>query len=228
MDLLAFTRGPGMHWALTIFVIGILWRLLGILLLRGRRDLSEPRNTAVWKGLRLIGLRSWPRKEFLGGTAFGEIVGYTFHIGFLVALFFYLPHILYFEDLFKGVLGVNFHRVFGFDWPSLPGGAIYFFAAVSVAALIAVLVHRISDPVKRMLSNFDDYFSWFVTIAPVATGMLAFSHFGAPYPTLLAVHLLAVELLMVWFPFGKLMHSFTIFLARGTQGMQFERKGASL
>ena len=228
MDLLTFARGPGMRWALMIFVIGVVWRLLGILLLRGRRDLSKARSHAAWKGLRLIGLRSWPRKEFLGGTAFGEIMGYTFHVGFLVALLFYLPHILFFEDIFKGVLGVNFHRVFGFDWPTLPGGAIYFFSAVSVAALFAVLVHRVANPVKRMLSNFDDYFSWAVTITPIATGMLAFSHFGAPYPTLLAAHLLSVELLMLWFPFGKLMHAFTMVMTRGVQGVAFERKGASL
>ena len=228
MDLLTFARGPGMQWATTVFVIGVLWRLLGILLLRGKKELSEPRSGSAWKGLRLIGLRSWPRKEFLGGTAFGEIMGYTFHIGFLVALFFYLPHILFFEDIAKGVIGVNFKRVFGFAWPVLPGGAIYFFSAVSVAALIAVLIHRIANPVKRMLSNFDDYFSWFVTIAPIVTGMLAYSHFGAPYPMLLALHLLSVQLLMVWFPFGKLMHAFTMFLARGVQGVAFERKGASL
>jgi nitrate reductase gamma subunit len=79
-----------------------------------------------------------------------------------------------------------------------------------------------------MLSNFDDYFSWFVTIAPIATGMLAYSHYGAPYPKLLGLHLVSVELLMIWFPFGKLMHAFTMFLARGVQGVEFERKGASL
>ena len=228
MDLLTFARGPGMHWAMVIFVVGVLWRLIGILLLRRKKDLSEPRNRAAWKGLRLIGLRSWPRKEFLGGTAFGEILGYTFHIGFFVALFLYVPHILFFEDIAKSLIGVNFTRVFGFGWPSLPGGVIYLFSAVSLAALIAVLIHRIASPVKRMLSNFDDYFSWLVTIAPIATGMMAFSHYGAPYQTLLALHLLSVELLMVWFPFGKLMHAFTIFAARGSQGVQFERKGAAL
>jgi nitrate reductase gamma subunit len=45
---------------------------------------------------------------------------------------------------------------------------------------------------------------------------------------LLAVHLLSVELLLVWFPFGKLMHAFTIFAARGATGLTFERRGASL
>lgn len=228
MDLLAFARGPAMQWATVIFVVGVLWRLVGIVLLRTKADLSEPRNRASWKGLRLIALRSWPRKEFLGGTAFGEVMGYTFHIGFFVALFFYLPHLLFFEDVAKGLLDTSFRQVFGFSWPYLPGGVIYFFSAVSVAALVAVLIHRITNPVKRLISNFDDYFSWLVTFTPIVTGMLAYSHVGAPYQTLLAIHLLSVALLMVWFPFGKLMHAFTIFAARGSQGMQFERKGATL
>ena len=228
MDLLTFARGPGMHWAVILFIVGVLWKIVGLMLLRSRKDLAEPRRRDAWKGLRLIGTRSWPRKEFLNGTAFGEVMGYTFHIGFFVALFFFLPHILFFEDIAKNIIGVNFQRIFGVPWPSLPGGIIYFFSAVSVAALFAVLAHRIADPVKRLISNFDDYFSWFVTIAPIVTGMLAYSHVGGPYPKLLATHLLSVELLLIWFPFGKLMHAFTIFAARGVQGVDFERKGASL
>jgi hypothetical protein len=59
--------------------------------------------------------------------------------------------------------------------------------------------------------------------------MAALAHFGGyPYERLLAFHLLSVELLLVWFPFGKLMHAFTIFAARGSTGMIFERRGASL
>ena len=60
-------------------------------------------------------------------------------------------------------------------------------------------------------------------------GSQAIAHFGGwPYERVLAIHLLAAELLLVWFPFGKLMHAFTIFVARGSTGMLFERKGASL
>jgi nitrate reductase gamma subunit len=228
MDLLTFARGPGLFWAVTIFVVGVLWKLVGVILLRAKPDLSAARNPSAWTGLRLIVTRSWPRKEFLQRTALTEILGYTFHIGFFVALLFYLPHVLFFEDVFKSVLGVNFQKLFGVPWPYFSGGVIYFFGAISVAALIAVLIHRIASPVKRLISNFDDYFSWVVTIAPLATGMLAYSHVGAPYQTLIALHLISVELLLIWFPFGKLMHAFTVFLSRGTQGMQFERKGASL
>lgn len=153
-----------------------------MLLLKGKKDRSQPRNPAAWKGLRLIALRSWPRREFVGATAFTEVMGYVFHIGLFAGLFFYLPHILFFEDVAKGLIGVNFKDAFVVAWPYFPGGVIYFFRAVSVAALLAVLVHRLTNPVKKLISNFDDYFSWFVTIAPIVTGMLAYSHVGGAVP----------------------------------------------
>lgn len=229
MDLLEFARGPGLQWSINVFIAGVLWRLLGVFLLRTKRDLSEPRNRAAWKGLRLIALRSWPRREFLEGTAFGEVTGYTFHVGFLMSLFFLAPHVLFFADVARGLLGTDLRGLVGFGWPTLPNGIVTLLSAVSVAALLAALVHRIVDPVKRLISNFDDYCSWFVTFLPLVTGMAAFAHLaGWPYERLLAVHLLSVELLLVWFPFGKLMHAFTIFAARGSTGMIFERRGASL
>ena len=120
--LLEFARGPALTWAIAIFVVGVVWRLVGILLLRTKKDLSEPRNAATWKGLRLIALRSWPRREFLEGTAFGEVMGYTFHVGFLVALLFLVPHVLFFENVFEGLLGFDFSDVFRFPWPTLPTG----------------------------------------------------------------------------------------------------------
>jgi hypothetical protein len=79
-------------------------------------------------------------------------------------------------------------------------------------------VHRLKDPVKRFLSNFDDYLGWFVTILPLVTGYIAFHRVGMPAPTLIAIHILSVELLMVVFPFTKLMHAFTLFLARWYNG----------
>lgn len=228
MDLLSFARGPALQYALIVFVFGALWRLIGVLLLATKPDHSEPRNRARWKGLRLIVLRFWPRREFAARNAATHALGYVFHVGFFVVLLFYLPHVLFLEDLFKPLFGGNLTQLTGMSWPYVSGGVIMMSGAVTVAALVALLVHRIASPVKRLISNFDDYFSWLVTTAPLVTGMLAYAHLGAPYQTLLAVHILSVELLLVWFPFGKLMHSFTIFIARGVTGMSFERKGAAL
>jgi nitrate reductase gamma subunit len=216
MDLLTFARGPALQWSLIIFAVGMLWRLTGILLLRRKPDHSEPRHTGTWRGaLKLIATRSVPKREFWATTAFGQIIGYVFHIGLVIVIFGFVPHILFIRSLT------------GLDWPGLPNSLIYLSGAITVAALFAVLIRRVSNPVLRMLSNFDDYFSWLVTTAPVVTGLLAVAHLGARYETLLAIHILSICLLLIWMPFGKLFHTVMIFVSRGTTGALFARKGAS-
>lgn len=228
MDILSFARGPALMVATTIFIFGVVWRLVGLLLLRARRDLSQPRRRDAWKGLALMGTRSWPRREFVAATGFIEVIGYTFHLGLFAALFLYAPHVVLFKDVLRAFLPLAITDSVLFYWPTVSGGAIYFLTSVSVACLIAVLLHRLINPVKRLISNFDDYMSWFLTITPLATGMAAYTHFGGPYQLVLAIHILSVEALMIWFPFGKLMHMFTMFAVRGVTGVLFARKGAAL
>ena len=97
---------------------------------------------------------------------------------------------------------------------------------VTLTLFCGVLFRRVTSPVIRMLSNFDDYFSWFITMAVMATGIAATAHIGAPYQTLLAHHILSVDVLLVWFPFGKLMHAFYIFPSRAINSAILSRKGA--
>ena len=77
-----------------------------------------------------------------------------------------------------------------------------------------------------MISNFDDYFSWLVTALPVLTGLLTVAHVGARYETLLGLHILSFEIFLIWFPFGKLMHSIIVFGSRYTTGVTLTRRGA--
>ena len=98
------------------------------------------------------------------------------------------------------------------------------------------LLERLTDAVMRLLSGFDDYFSWFVVFLPFVTGMAAVGGWSAQaspgeaalYPGPLAIHLLSVELLFVWLPFGKLGHAFLVFFSRAITGAAIERKGATL
>ena len=53
---------------------------------------------------------------------------------------------------------------------------------------------------------------------PVVTGLIMPIRFGVRYETLLAIHILSVELLLIVFPFTKLMHAFTLFIARWYNG----------
>ena len=75
-----------------------------------------------------------------------------------------------------------------------------------------------------------------MTFLPVLTGMavagepsaaiLARDH--AVYAGPLAVHLLSLELLLIWFPFGKLMHAFLFAFSRGATGVRFGHRGVDL
>jgi nitrate reductase gamma subunit len=216
MDLLDFARGPALQWSLYILVIGVAWRLIGVLMLRRKADLSEPRSTATVRGaFRTIWQRMWPRKEFQARTAYSQTIGYVFHIGLALVVFGFVPHILFIKD------------ITGLSWPGLPSNVVYLIGVVTLAALILALVRRLTHPVLRLLSNFDDYFSWIVTTLPVLTGLLAVAHLGARYETLLAIHILSVELLFVWFPFSKLMHAILFAFSRGSTGAVFARRGAS-
>ena len=217
MDLLGFARGPALYAALFIFALGVAWRIAGIALLRTGRLLSEPRTSlgkALFGGFVTMGSRSWPHPEFIGRTGAGEALGYSYHIGLFIVVLAFAPHIQ------------TWAAFLGFDWPALPSGVITLLSVLTVTLLLAVLFRRLTHRVMRLLSNFDDYFSWFIVTLVLVTGLMATAHFGAPYETLLGMHILSFDVLLVWFPFGKLMHAFYIMPSRAINGYLLQRKGA--
>ena len=98
-------------------------------------------------------------------------------------------------------------------------------SAVTIVTLLALLVHRLSHPVLRHLSGFEDYLVWALTLLPLVTGYLAYHRMIDPYPLALGLHILSVELLLILFPFTKLMHAITVFFARWYNGAISGRKG---
>lgn len=217
MELLEFARGPALQVAITVFIFGVVFRIFSLFLMFRTRDASEGSSRerpAFVAGLREIVTRFWPRSAYRHRTLFALINGYVMHIGLAVVVFFLLPHILFFKDLI------------GVSWPSLPNNVIFGVAVVTIASMVAALVIRVSNPVQRIISTFDDYFSWFVTFLPLLTGVVAASHLGARYETLLAIHILSVALLLIWLPFGKLMHFFLVFVTRSQTGAHLSHRGA--
>ena len=214
MDLLDFAKGPALQIAAYILVAGSIWRLVGILLLKEKPDFSEPRQSAgLMAALKVIYTRSFTAAPFKAATLYPKMLAYVMHIGLFAVVFLFVPHIMFFQGFL------------GFDWPGLPNTVIYVLGVAAVVAGFALLVRRMTSPVLKLISNFDDYLSLLLTLAPLVTGILAFAHFGGPYETLLAVHLLTVEAMLVWFPFGKLMHTALTFPSRFQAGTAFGRRG---
>ncbi len=224
MNWLEFARGPGLALAVTVFVLGVAWRLVGILRLPRRPDLSPAREGApspLVAALRANVRAMWPREAFARTTLYVTLNGYAFHVGWALVFLGYAPHIAF----------VRRHT--GLSWPALPDAVMYLAAGLTIITLLLALSMRLTDPVRRQISRADDMISWAVTLLPLFTGMavtsapsaalLARDHviYGGP----LAVHLLSLELLLIWFPFGKLMHAFLFAFSRGATGMRFSHRG---
>jgi len=206
IEFLNWVRGPGFQIAVIIFIAGIIIRFGEILLLGRKPNLAEAKGSEMRSGLRTIISRSVPDKGTFQRSTFTLVAGYIFHIGLFVTIFLFAPHILMFKE------------VIGFSWPSLPTPVVDAMAVVTIIALLAVLTHRMRNTVLRFLSTKEDYIVWLLTILPLITGYIAFHRIGMTAPTLLAIHILSVELLLVAFPFTKLMHAFTVVLSRWYNG----------
>lgn len=206
IEFLNWVRGPAFEIATVIFIAGVIIRILEIFLLGRKTNLAEAKGSEMSSGLRTIVSRSIPDKHTFKRSTFKIVSGYIFHLGLLITIFFFAPHILLFKE------------VIGFSWPSLPTPIVDAFAVVSIITLIAVLIHRLRDNVLKFLSSTEDYLVWLLTILPLITGYIAFHRIGMTAPTLLAIHILSVQLLLIAFPFTKLMHAFTLLIARWYNG----------
>jgi nitrate reductase gamma subunit len=212
-DFLLWVRGPGFDIALVIFVMGVIMRLLEVLVLGRKPDLAEARGSEMGPGVRTLFARTLPEPGSMKRSPFTVIGGYIWHIGFLISLFLFVPHI----ELINSMVGLA--------WPGLPSNLIDAAAVVTIVTLLAMLFSRLNHPVKRFLSGPEDYLTWLVTFLPMLTGYLAYHRMIDPYPLVLGLHILSVEVLLVVFPFTKLMHAFTFIIARWYNGAMAGRRG---
>lgn len=222
MDFLDWVRGPMLTASLAVFLLGTGWRLWSLFRLRAGPVAGVARQPfGRWDAFRAaLGRFAVPR-GFAPGATLVTINPYAFHIGLAVVVFGYAPHIAFIR------------RLTGVSWPALPDPVMYAAAGVTIVSLLMALMFRLTDPVLRRISRADDFITWTVTLLPLLTGMavitdpsaalLARDH--AVYRGPLALHLLSVELLLLWFPFGKLMHAFLAIPARMQLATYFGRRG---
>ena len=218
MTLLDFARGPGLQAAWLILIAATAWRIIGVLLLRQRLHLAEPRTGIAGQArgaVTTVFTRFIPRRTFWPRIRVSVILSVVFHLGLVIIVLGGAPHIQVIQQFT------------GLTWPGLPKGVIVLVSGLTLASMIVMLLRRMFHPVMRLLSTADDYISWVTVFLPLLSGILLSGETIASYRTLLALHVLSVELLMIWFPFGKLMHAKLAFYSRAAMGINFSRKGAA-
>jgi nitrate reductase gamma subunit len=213
MAFLLWTKGPMFDIALAIFAIGLFARFAEIFLLGRKPNYAEPRAGEWGPGFRTMLTRTIADPGTFQRASFNVVVGWVWHLGFLIALLLFVPHV----ELIKGL--------FGIVWPALPNPVVDLITAITLIALVATLVHRLTHPVKQRISTIEDYLVWTVVFLVVLTGYLAYHRLVNPYPVALGMHILMAEIFLIILPFTKLTHIFTTFIARWYNGAAFGRKG---
>lgn len=214
MDLLLWAKGPGFQIAVAVFLLGMAMRLVEILTLGRKTGIAPAKGDPVSSGIRTIFSRSLPGPNIMKQRPVVVVGGYIFHIAFFICLLFFVPHI----ELFK--------QGFGISWPGLPSPVIEAISVAGMFAMFAVLWCRIQQPVRRFLATYDDYLAWILTFLPLLTGFLTVNRLGLSYATVMALHIISIELLLALAPFTKLTHAVTTVFSRYYNGAINGRKGA--
>jgi nitrate reductase gamma subunit len=208
-----FIDGPLWYFALTVFVIGVIWRIFSILKAGIRTDLSLARGSAGWGAVRAVFSRFVPERTVTSRSRVQLVAGYMFHLGLFALLLFAKPHIDFISE-----------HITGFSWAAMPHWAFIISAEFAFAGLILLWLQRILNPVTRMLSDLDDHVGSILVFLVMLTGCLAL---GQAHESLRLLHLFLAEALLIYFPFSKLMHAFTFVFSRGYTGATMGRKGVN-
>lgn len=213
-EILSFSRGPLLNISMIIFVIGMSYRLVRVVLLGWERDRASNKGSKLkgvvinyLKGLIILPFIPWVGRTFRRNEL-TFIAGGLFHLSLFVVLAFGTAHILVWKSLF------------GLSWKPLPTPVVSFFSSVGIISLIILLVNRLTHPVLKLLTRLPVWINWVVVFLPMITGFIMARHLWFKYEVIFSLHLISVSLLLIWIPLGRISHFLFYFFSRTIHGAQ--------
>lgn len=203
--------GPLWTFSLAVFSIGVIWQLAVIIFGKRKPDLSVPRGSAVPGAVKTVFGRFIPDKHLAPKISVQIVAGYMFHLGLFALLLFAAPHVAFLDEEFLG-----------FSWTPLPHWAFIVASQLAFLGLLILWLRRMTNLVSRLISTLDDHIAAILTFVVMLTGCLALLE---GFTALRLLHRFSVELLLIYFPFSCLMHTFTFIPSRAFTGAWFGRRG---
>ena len=213
-----FIDGPLWYFSLSVFCVGVLWKLGSVVFGKRKIDWSVARGSGVSGAIKTVFSRFKADKGMAPHIRLQVVAGYMFHLGLFALLFFAAPHVLFLGEHFFSFEGA------GFIWAPMPHWAFIVASQFAFLGLLMLWLHRVLNPVTRLISTADDHIASILTFVVMLTGCLALLE---SFNELRLLHRFSVELFLMYFPFSRLMHAFTFIPSRAFTGVLFGRRGIS-
>lgn len=201
-----FVRGPLVWIAFLVFIGGSIYRIRELIILAKNEKVVMPymslkftlRSLLHW----LIPFASvnWRRRWVI------TTVTFLFHICLVFTPIFLLAH------------NILIYESWGISWWTLSENLADIMAIIVIGSCVFFLLRRIFAPEVRFVTFSDDYLILAIAFLPFLTGFLAYHQFLLPHKTMLILHMLFGETMLIAIPFTRLGHMMYLFLTRAFMG----------
>lgn len=204
--LYSFLRGPGVWIAFFVFIGGSLYKIRETILLAKSESVIYPyislkytlRSILHW--IIPFASTNWRRRWVMTTLTF------SFHICLILTPVFLLSHnILWYES-------------WGISWWTLPEGLADIMTIIVILCCVFFFLRRVFVREVRFVTSTSDYIILLIVFLPFITGFLASHQVLLPYKTMLILHMLSGEIMLMAIPFTRLRHMFYFFLTRAYMG----------
>jgi nitrate reductase gamma subunit len=220
-EVLVFARGPFFQVALLVFVGGMVYRLVRVVLLGWKPDHVPARGSKLggaaisfFKGILIWPFIPWVKNTFSRNPVI-YMAGGLFHLGLFFVLFLGTPHMLVWKSLI------------GFGWPTVPTPIVDWLAAGAIVSMIALFINRLVNPVLKLISGPAEWLNLLFVFLPMITGYIMTHHLWFQYEVIYSLHMLAVDVMLIWIPFSRISHFMFYFFSRSIHGADFGKRAVT-
>ncbi len=210
-----FLTGAGVWIAFVIFAGGLFVRVASLYGVSRQKDAVFYNHTNAFEAVKSIfyWLIPWGSIAARTQPVFSSMV-YLFHVSLIIVPLFLSAH------------NVLLQEAFGVGLWSIPDSVADIMTALMLVAGVFLFIRRLVRPEVRILTEIRDYVLLVLTMLPFLTGLLASLNIG-PYKTMVILHVLSGEILLILIPFTKLGHMILFFFTRAFIGFEMGgRRGA--
>jgi len=201
-------RGPFVWLAFLVFIGMSIYKVRRLYIMAKNEKVVLPAIKGKAAGKSILhwiipfGSRNWRMRWPITITTF------VFHIGLVFTPIFLLSH------------NVLWYESWGISWWSLPESVADILTVLVMICCIVFFFRRIFAPEVRFVTTADDLLILAISFFPFLTGFLAYHQWLLPHKTMVILHMLFGQLMLIAIPFTRLAHMFYFFMTRAFMGSQ--------